>query len=399
MKVLSVHNFYLRPGGEDAVFEAEQELLRQRGHQVRSYEVRNTLMANRHPLSVAISAIWSEESRRRLTEILYEEEPDVVHFHNTFPLISPSAYYACRTAGAAVIQTLHNYRLLCPVATLYRKGRVCLDCVGKPVAWPGVIHSCYHASHSQSAIIAAMLAVHRAIGTYQNMIDAYIVLTEFSRRRFREGGLPPHKLFVKPNAIASDPGKKQKTGDFALYIGRLSEEKGIRTMLSAWESLPMPLKIVGDGPMRDELLGRIAHSQSVQYLGAQSRTHVFSLMKEARVLIFPSEWYEGFPMVIAEAFACGLPVVTSNLGSQAEIVRDGFSGLHFHTADGSDLREKVRWCFHNPEEVLRMSAYSRREYEQKYAPEINYELLMQIYSKALMLSHAKTRTANRAKFG
>jgi glycosyltransferase involved in cell wall biosynthesis len=230
-----------------------------------------------------------------------------------------------------------------------------------------------------------MIAVHGMLGTWQKMIDAYVVLTNFSREKFIEGGLPSDKLFLKPNFASLDPGPKPGNGEFALFVGRLSEEKGIRTMLAAWRSLSIPLKIIGDGPLRDELLDQLRSRdfETVEYLGALSHDGVYAVMKQACMLIFPSEWYEGFPLTIAEAFASALPVLASNVGSQAEIVRNGYSGLHFRAGDAADLRERIRWCFQNPHELSRLGANARREYDEKYMPARNYQMLMDIYQAAL----------------
>jgi glycosyltransferase involved in cell wall biosynthesis len=385
LHVLMVHNYYLHAGGEDVAFHNEIELLRRNGHAVQTFEEHNARIADLNPISAAFGTIWSEKSRKRLTEILEVEKPDIVHFQNTFPLISPSAYYACHHAKAAVVQTLQNYRLLCPVATFYRDSHLCEDCLGKPITWPGILHACYRDSRSQTAVVTAMLAAHRALGTWHNMVDAYIALTEFSRAKFIEGGLPSRKIFLKPNGTSSDPGQKQVNGDFALFVGRLTEEKGIRTLLSAWRTLSIPLRIAGDGPLREELIRDLQtqNSQSIEYLGTLPHDEVLTLMKEARILIFPSEWYEGFPLTIAEALACALPIITSNIGSQAEIIRNGYSGLHFRVGEMADLREKIQWCFQNSKEVLRMGENARREYERKYTPERNYEMLIDVYQHAL----------------
>ena len=385
MKILLVHNYYLQPGGEDVAFQSEMELLRRYGHEVRTFEDHNARIANLNPVSLALGTIWSEKSRKRLTELLEKETPEIVHFQNTFPLISPSAYYACHQAKAAVVQSLQNYRLLCPVATFYRDNHVCEDCLGKAITWPGILHACYRSSYSQSALVTAMLVAHRILGTWQSLVDAYIALTRFSQAKFVEGGLPSRKIFLKPNFVVSDPGRKQENGNFALFVGRLSEEKGIRTLLSAWRPLSIPLKIVGDGPLRQDLFYELSKFNvgEVEYLGSLPHAGVLTLMKRARILIFPSQWYEGFPLTIAEAFACALPIIASDIGSQAEIVRNGYSGLHFRAGDVTDLREKIQWCFRNPEEVSRMGENARREYEENYTAENNYLQLMDIYSHAL----------------
>jgi glycosyltransferase involved in cell wall biosynthesis len=361
------------------------ELLRQHGHTVETFEDHNARIEDLGLVALALGTIWSETSRLRLKDILQKLRPEIVHFHNIFPLISPSAYYACHEVKAAVVQSLHNYRLLCPVATLYRDNHVCEDCLGRFITWPGILHACYRGSYPRSAVVTAMLSAHRILDTWSKMVDAYIALTKFSQAKFIEGGLPSQKIFLKSNFVASDPGPKLKNGSFALFVGRLSEEKGIRTLISAWKSLSVPLRIVGDGPLRQDLLQELSrlNAGEVEYLGVLPKQDVLTLMKQACILIFPSEWYEGFPLVIAEAFACGLPVVASDIGSQAEIVRNGYSGLHFRVGNLADLREKIQWCFQNPQELFRLSENARREYVEKYTPQQNYRRLTEIYSYAL----------------
>ena len=386
MRILYIHNYYLQAGGEDAAFQIEVDLLRQKGHEVQTYEEHNSVIATRNPLAVALDTIWSERSRTHLEGILKGFKPDIVHFQNTFPLVSPSAYYVSRSAGAAVVQTLQNYRLLCPVATFYREGHVCTDCSGRIMAYPGVLRACYHNSRSRTAVIASMLTLHHILGTWHHQIDAYIALTQFAREKFIEGGFSPNRLYIKPNMISHDPVPAIGGGSFALFAGRLTKEKGIRTLLSAWKGSAYPLKIIGDGPMKKEVLQMLGNSseyRSIEYLGELLRPSVFILMKKADVLIFPSEWFEGFPLVIAEALACGLPVITSDIGSQAEIIRNGYSGLHFRSGDPDDLRTKVDWLLNHPDSQEKMGRNARKEYEEKYTPERNYQILLDIYARAI----------------
>ena len=393
MKILLVHNHYQQPGGEDAVFWAEVELLRNRGHEVITFVENNARLNGMNPMKAATNAIWSRESLVRLRTIIQEHRPDVAHFHNTFLMISPAAYYACKEAGVPVVQTLHNYRLICPGALLMRNGRVCEDCIGTAVPWPGVVHGCWRGSKAQTGVVAAMLAVHRLLGTWSDKVDLYIALTEFARQKFIEGGLPAEKIVVKPNFVHPDPGLGEHRGDFALFVGRLSQEKGVRTLLAAWRKLKgIPLKIAGDGPLMEEVQGVIVREglDDVELLGRQSRAEVLKLMQQAQVLVFPSEWYEGFPMTLAEAFACGLPVVASRLGAMAEIVEDRRTGLLFEPGDAEDLAAKVEWAWSHPRKMAEMGREARQEYERKYTAERNYEMSMEIYRQAIQ-HHSRVR--------
>jgi glycosyltransferase involved in cell wall biosynthesis len=385
MKILLIHNRYQQPGGEDTVFQAEKALLKRYDHEVVTYVEDNARLEGVNPLKVAVNAIWSREAQRNIRKLIEQTRPDVVHFHNTFLRISPAAYYVVKDLGLPVVQTLHNYRLICPGALLMRDGKVCEDCLRKIVPWPGVVHGCWRNSRSGTTVVAAMLTFHNILRTWENQVDVYIALTEFARKKFVQGGLPAEKIVVKPNFVHPDPGDGEHKGNFALFVGRLSAEKGIRTMLSALRVLKsVPLKVVGDGPLMAEVKAQIERERlGIEVLGRRPREEVFSLMRQASFLVFPSEWYEGFPMTIAEAFACGLPVLASRLGAMAELVEDGRTGLLFEPGNPDDLAEKVEWAWTHPEEMKRMGKEARKEFEEKYTDEKNYKMLMEIYQLAI----------------
>lgn len=393
MKILLVHNHYRYPGGEDQVYRREMELLRSGGHQVLEYTRDNNEIAKNGILSKAklgMQTLWAVDSHHDLHAILRRERPQIVHFHNTFPLISPSAYYACQEAGTPVVQSLHNARLLCPGATFSREGKVCLDCLGRAVPWPGVYHGCYRNSPVQTATAAGMLTLHRLLGTWQTKVDAYIVFTEFFRRSFIAAGFPSERVFLKPHFLPCDPAVRQQKGDYALFVGRLSPEKGLSTLLRAWKLLDssVPLRIVGDGPIRSALEAQKKQAclSNVRVEGWLPSEDLWSILKGAAFLIFPSEWLEPFGLAIMEAFACGVPVIASRLGAMAEIVENEKTGLHFGPGDASDLAAKVEWAWANPKQLEKMGEAARAEYEAKYTAERNYELLIQIYLQACRTS-------------
>lgn len=388
MRILLVHNFYQQAGGEDVVFKNESELLQHHGHTVFHYTADNHELLQINKGVAALETIWSHPSNKKLESILQEVKPDVVHFHNTFMRISPSAYHVCHKSGVPIVQTLHNYRLLCPAATFYRNGQLCEDCLGRQVPIASIRHACYRQSRSQSAIVSAMLTTHRLFNTWRDKVDVYIALTEFARQKFIEGGLPAEKIIVKPNFTYCDPGERTELGTFALFVGRLTPEKGINVLLKAWDALAdIPLKIAGDGPMRREVEIEIeiknSEKSSIEFLGKQSQEKIFSLMKEASFLIFPSEWYEGFPMTIVEAYACSLPVIGAKLGSIAEIIQDGRTGLHFIPGNTTDLANKVRWAWNHSEEIEQMGKVARSQYENFYTAKHNYQQLLKIYEQAI----------------
>ena len=385
MKILAVHNRYQQPGGEDQAFVDETALLEARNHRVFRYEVHNDQVKQVNRLTLAKDTVWNTSAYRELGALIRRERPHVVHFHNTLPLVSPAGYYAARAEGVPVIQTLHNYRLLCPVALFFRDGRVCEDCMGKAVPWPGVVHRCYRGSRTASGVIATMLTVHRALRTWTEMVDVYVALTEFARNKFIEGGLPAGKIVVKPNFVAPDPGRGQGGGGYALFVGRLAPEKGTETMLAAWDRLGtrIPLKIVGDGPLRDRVVEAAARQSNVEWLGHRPVEDVHALMGKADMLVFPSQWYETFGRVAAEAFAAGTPVIAANIGAVAELVEHGRTGLKFRPGDPEDLVTQVEWALSHSAELRSMREEVRAEFEAKYTAERNYRTLMEIYEAAL----------------
>jgi len=391
MNVLVVHNYYQQAGGEDQVFEAETRLLLEGGVNVRTHAVRNDVIEEQGRARTAMQTIWNSRAARDLAEIVRRERVDVVHFHNTFPLISPAAYRAVRARGAAVVQTLHNYRLACVNGVLYRDGRVCVSCVGRG-PWSGVRHACYRGSRAGSAVAATMLATHRLLGTYARHVDRYVALTEFSRDQLAQAGLPHERITVKPNFLPDDPGAGSGEGGYALFVGRLTPEKGLGTLLSAWRdgSPGVPLRIVGTGPMEGEVAAAAQETPGVEFLGRLERARVLDLMRGAGVLVFPSEWYETFGLTIIEAYACGTPVVASDIGSPVSLVKHGVTGRHFRTGDAGDLAAQVRAVVTSPD-LPRYRQEARRAYEEAFTPEEGYRRLMCVYDDAIQARAGKTR--------
>lgn len=388
MKVLLVHNEYQQPGGEDVVFRLEHQLLTSFGHQVGTYKRTNHEISRYsifRRLLLIKQIIWAEDTRQDICRILRKEKPDIVHVHNTFTQTSPSIYAQCREAGVPVVQTLHNFRLLCPAATFYRNGHVCDECVTQSLR-RSVVHGCYRNSRLATAAVASMLATHRRLHTWNNNINGYIALTEFARQKFICGGFPPEKLFVKPNFVAPDPGLGTQRGGYALFVGRLSTEKGLRTLLRAWTRFrkTIPLSIIGDGPLSAELKNYAAGASlsSVSFLGRLDHDETQRAIKDALFLVVPSECYENFPMTIVEAFASGTPVICSRLGAMQEVVRDHHTGLHFEPNNCDHLADKVAWAWAHPARMRAMGMAARKEYELKYTAEKNHTRLMEIYQQA-----------------
>jgi glycosyltransferase involved in cell wall biosynthesis len=388
VKIILVHNAYQQPGGEDVVFDQECGMLERAGHKVIPYTRTNWDAEGYHSLrliGLAKRTVWASDSRRDFLDLVQREKPDLVHVHNTFVMISPSIYSACSQVGVPVVQTLHNYRLLCLAANFFREGKVCEECLGGSL-WPGVKHGCYRHSRSASAVVAVMLTSHRMRHTWQREVSCFIALSEFARNKFIEGGLHPEKIFVKPNFVYPDPGARTEIGDYALFVGRLSPRKRIDTLLAAWKKLsqPIPLHIIGDSSEREILQNEAARQglNHVQFKGQLPRPQTMAAINHARFLVFASEWYENFPVTIAESFACSTPVICSRLGAMEEIVTDGRTGLYFNSGDANDLAAKVEWAWQHPEQMRVMGLQARSEYELKYTAEKNYPQLMAIYDRA-----------------
>ena len=332
-------------------------------------------------ISTALNTTYSSSSKTTALAKLRAFKPDVVHVHNFFPQLSPSIYDACIELNIPVVQTLHNYRLMCPGAMLMRDGKICEQCVtGSP--YQAVLHGCYKGSKLGTLVVAHMVATHRKLGTWQHKVTRFIALTEFAKAKFIEVGFPPNKIVVKPNFvndffIESLPVARV-TPPFGLFVGRLSAEKGLHTLLKAWALLDDStlLKVAGTGPLAE----LVVKQTNLEPLGLQSPAEISLLMQQAAFLILPSEWYEGFPLVLVEALAHGLPILASNLGSMAAIIKDGETGLLFEPGNAEDLATKVKWLLANPDECARLGVNARQAYLDKYTAEENVKQLLGVYS-------------------
>jgi glycosyltransferase involved in cell wall biosynthesis len=398
MKVLLAHNFYQQPGGEDLVFSDESRLLESHGHQTIRYTVHNEDVQGMSALKLGGRTIWNEKVRSDVRQLIARERPALVHVHNTLPLLSPALYYGASAEGVPIVQTLHNYRLICPAGLCFRDGKVCTDCVGKSIARPAVQHGCYRGSRPASTAIATMLFVHRLLRTWERKVTVYIALTEMSRQMFVDGGLPRHKITVKPNFVDPDPGRGSGAGGYALFVGRLSPEKGLQTLLEAWRLMrgEVPLFVAGDGPLAADVARAAETVPGLTWLGRRDPSQIQSLLRDAMCLIFPSEWYETFGRVVIEAFAAATPVIAAGHGAAAELVRHGETGLHFRPADPADLAARVMLLSSDAELQTSMRAAARSEFETRYTSEINYQLLMAIYDQALA-SHRQEGMNTRAR--
>lgn len=390
MDIVVAHNFYQLRGGEDQCVEDEVKMLRSHGHNVTEYFVHNDSLKVMPPLTLAARTIWSSKAFNELAAIVRDRRPQVVHFHNTLPLISPCAYYAARRQGAAVVQTLHNYRLLCPNGLFFRQGAVCEDCQGKQLPWPSIARKCYRESRSATTVVAAMLSVHRAFGTWRRAVDMYITLSEFGRRKLIAGGLPAGKIAVKPNFLARGAQSGAGRGGYAIYVGRLSSEKGIDVLLDAWRALggAVPLKIIGDGPLAERVEQAAKEGLAIEWLGQVDIENVYDLIGNAEALVVSSRCYENFPRVIVEAFGKGTPVIAPDLGPMGEIIENGVTGLLFRSGDPSDLAEKIGRVMADDVARRHMRQAAYQTYAGRFTEAANHNFLMQIYEKAIAVSEA-----------
>lgn len=384
-RVLQVHTRYRQAGGEDEVVEAERQLLEAAGITVRQVIFDNADLREsrslRGDVGLAASAIWSRSAARRVRSEIATLHPQVVHVHNTFPAASPSVYSAAAAEGVPVVQTLHNYRLVCPAATAFRDGRACTDCVGRAVALPAVVHACVRGSRSQSAVAVATGAVHRAFGTYRRRIARYLALSSFQRDLMVAGGFPPTRVRVLHNFLEPDPGEGTGPRTGIVFVGRLSPEKGIVPLLGAATAAPGPIRVVGDGPLMPAVRAAAA-SGHVDYSGPMPRLAAQAEIRGAIALVLPSLWFEGFPMVVAEAFAAGTPVIASRIGSLTELVDDGVTGLLVEPNDPVGLADRMRWASAHPDMMRAMGQHARRMYEARYKGPTHLAGLLETYASA-----------------
>ena len=396
MKILVAHNRYLYRGGEDTVVDAEVNLLRQRGHQVWVYSRDNTELQYLAPFEAAKTTFWSRQTVQELQKIHQQFSPDLIHAHNTFPLISPSLYGVAKKLRIPVVQTLHNFRLVCPQAMLLREGKHCEECVGK-LPWRAIVHRCYRHSLPQTALTSTMLMVQRMRGVWHQQISRFIVLNQLCREIFERGGLPVDKLRIKPNFVESPEAPQWQHRQGGLFIGRLSTEKGIAVLIDALNKLPgHRIDVFGKGPLQ----ALVEASPHLRYGGFQSSDVLRQKLNDAAYLVMPSTGMESFGLVAIEAFACGTPVIGTRHGGLRELIRHGHNGLLVPPNDPNALASAIAYAESHPDQMRRMGMAARKNYLTSYTPERNYEQLIQIYHEAVNpaplpltthLTHAETR--------
>ena len=382
--IMLVHNKYIQPGGEDSVFETEKQVLLAHGHKVVEFLEENEHLVGTNGIAAAAPLFWSVAQGRAISAFIDKHQPDLVHVHNLYYRIGPVLYYVCKRKGLPVVQTLHNFRIGCINARLSRNGAPCERCLNRHFRWPGISMACFQGSILKSTALTVAMDLHGALGTWRRQVDVYVVLSEFAATKHIASGIPRSKIVIKPNSLSANPDIGAGDGRYCLFVGRLDRDKGIEVLLDSVDALPpgTELRVVGIGPMADLVEAACRQRPRLRWLGAQPREEVIRLMQGAQLLLFPTLAYENFPVVIAEAFATGLPIVASDLGATRELVQDGVTGALFQAGSAHHLAAAVARLLGDPTLLARMRRAARAEYERKYTPDRCYAHLMRIYALA-----------------
>lgn len=384
MKIILVHTHYRERGGEDEVFQAECAMLRRSGHDVALFEMSNHDLEGMGRLQSGYLMIWNAPARAKLEAMALSVRPDIVHFHNTFPLMSPSVFYAAKATGAAVVQTVHNYRMSCVAGVLFRDGAPCNDCLGH-FALGSIIHRCFRGSVAASAAVASMQAVHRGLGTWRRMVDLHIAPTRFVADKLVAAGIAADRIAVKAHFTEALSFTGAPREDTALFVGRLSQEKGVRTLLKAWrQGLPnVGLTIIGDGPLAGEVAQAAQANNAIRWRGRLSLAETRGYIARARVLVVPSDCYETFGRTVIEGFSAATPVLVSGHGAIGELVRDGETGRHFRPGDSADLVRKLTEMLADPAAMERFAKAAHECFARDFSENGNCARLIECYSTAM----------------
>ena len=385
MNVLVLHSKYQAAGGEESSISTDLELMSRLGISYRLFTEENAQAADYGALRLAINTVWSRSAAARLEQHLKANSYDVAHVHNTFPMLSGSVYYILKQFGLPVVQTFHNFRLFCTNGLLFRQGRPCEECIGHKFPIKSLRHPCYHRGHAANGVVAIQIGLHRVLRTYEDNVDTFLALSQFAKKLIIRAGIPGERVLLRANCITPDPGEGDGGGGYGLFVGMLSESKGIMQLLAAWAraATGRELRIIGDGPLRGAVQAEASRRSDVKYLGPQPRSSVFSQMKSARALIFPSILYEGMPMTILEAFAVGTPVVAHRLGTMAEMISPGVNGWLTDSTTESSLADSIRSALSSDGQALKLRQHCRAEYEQHYSERAGTASLVAAYEHAM----------------
>jgi glycosyltransferase involved in cell wall biosynthesis len=384
MRILFLHNRYIYRGGEDESRAQEIAMLRNRGEEVIDYVLDNAEIKSENLITVGVRSIWNTKEADRVKDLIRSTRPDLMKVDNFFPLFSPSIFDAAKAMGVPTALSVRNYRLICPSANLFRNGSICTTCVGDKVALAAIKHRCYRQSYLQSAAVVASNAYAHQRGTWTDSVDRYIAVSNFVKQQLVAGGFPDEKILVKPNFI-SDSGIGDGSGGYGLYVGRLTEEKGVRSLLKAWPDVPLSvsLKIIGDGPLEAEVRQASETDSRIEYLGRKSLQDVCEYLGKAAFLIFPSEWYEPFGRTIVEAYSKGTPVIAASTPPMKTMIDDGVTGLLYRPGDSKDLASTISILMAVPERLNSMRVQARAKYLAAYTEDQNYRQLMDIFHQCV----------------
>jgi glycosyltransferase involved in cell wall biosynthesis len=382
MKILIVHNKYKIPGGEDIQTEEEFSLLNQNGMEVHSFVVSNDYIDTINTVSLALNTIWSKKYYKILLQKIKTEKFDIIHIHNFFPLLSPSIFYAAQKAGAKVVMTAHNYRLVCPNALMFIENKICNDCQGKTIPYPALFKKCYRNNFLATAATVTMLGFHNLVHTWKNKIDGIICISEFVKGQLILGGFDEKQLYVKYNFVASNLPPNFEPEDYYVFVGRTSDQKGIELLLKTFQQIQKKIVIIGDGPLTYMVQEFVKRNNNIEYLGKLSLEETYKKVAKAKALISPSQSNEPFGRTIIEAFAHGTPVIGSALGGITELIKEGSNGFLFDPYKESDLVNTIN-KFESviDKEAMRKEAF--KSYMDKFTPTINFKGIIEIYTKIL----------------
>ncbi len=402
MRILQVHNKY-RPGwgGEETVVALEAELLRSHGHEVEQLFAWTNELDGAGAIrlfSAGLGTVWSFRGYSMMKKAIARFSPDIVHVHNTFPLLSPSVFWAADRAGVPAVQTLHNYRLTCANTLLLREDQPCQECVGH-FPWSGLRHRCFGSSLPRTAAVTSMTVMHRWLGTYQNKVHAFIVLTPFSKEILTRAGLPRERIHLKPNFSPATVKLTSPRLRRFVFAGSIARFKGAHLLVEAWArlaSIGHQLLMVGDGPDRAELEQRFAAHESIKWCGNLPREKVLDIIAASLWLVQPSLAYENFPMSVLEALAAGTPVIVPNHGAFAAIISQGVEGLLFSAGDPGSLSTVLQTALEASEGAwTQCSMNARSKHLSEYTARSNYAQLMSIYEQAAeSFREVKSRAGN-----
>lgn len=391
MKVLMLHNRYKISGGEDVSTEAEYTLLKKNGVHIEVMYLTNDTIERQGKIALALNTIWSKKYYKEILEKIKNEKYDIIHVQNFFPQFSPSIFYAAKKAKTKIIMSVRNYRLICPNGLMYVNHNICDSCVGHTFPVAGILKKCYRDSYSASAVTASMLSVHNLKDTWNKQLDGYICISEFVKKQLQRGGISEPTLYVKYNFVSTELPPNFSSGNEYVYAGRLSTEKGIDILLEAFKGSTRLLKIIGDGPLQQEVLDAAAANPNIKYLNKQPLLETYKVISQAKALIFPSKWHEPFGRTIVESFAHGTPVIGSALGGVTELVRDEYNGFLFDTQEPLAL-SKALDKFEQSKDPGKMRENAYASYKDKFGPESNFEQLMLVYESVLSADAGKKVT-------